>query len=180
MGAPIWLALLPRAIESPTLWIGTALLIVSFILFAAALSWADLSFVVPAVSMEVVVNVVFASYFLNEIVSLTRWTGVLLISIGVILVMRSERRKGAAGEARNSWKARIDENRAVDGHNCLGRFSRGYLSDEGDEASGGNLHPQPEGPAGHRPKGDRQPKLSLRHFFYGRYFFLLSDRPFLG
>jgi drug/metabolite transporter (DMT)-like permease len=87
------LALLPRAIESPTLWLGTALLIVSFILFAAALSWADLSFVVPAVSMEVVVNVVFASYFLNEIVSLTRWTGVLLISIGVLLVMRSERQK---------------------------------------------------------------------------------------
>ena len=87
------LALLPRAIESPTLWLGTALLIVSFILFATALSWADLSFVVPAVSMEVVVNVVFASYFLNEVVSLTRWTGVLLISIGVILVLRSEREK---------------------------------------------------------------------------------------
>ena len=87
------LALLPRAIESPTLWLGTALLIVSFILFAAALSWADLSFVVPAVSMEVAVNVVFASYFLNEIVSLTRWAGVLLISIGVLLVMRSERQR---------------------------------------------------------------------------------------
>jgi drug/metabolite transporter (DMT)-like permease len=87
------LALLPRAMESPTLWLGTALLVVSFILFAAALSWADLSFVVPAVSMEVVVNVVFAKYFLNEVVSLTRWTGVLLISIGLILVLRSEREK---------------------------------------------------------------------------------------
>ena len=87
------LALIPRAIESPTLWLGTALLIVSFVLFAAALSWADLSFVVPAVSAEVVVNVVFAKYFLNEIVSLMRWTGVLLISIGVILVLRSERQK---------------------------------------------------------------------------------------
>lgn len=87
------LALLPRAIESPTLWLGTALLIVSFVLFAAALSWADLSFVVPAVSAEVVVNVVFANYFLDEIVSLTRWMGVLLISVGVILVLRSEREK---------------------------------------------------------------------------------------
>ena len=87
------LALLPRAIESPTLWLGTALLIVSFILFAAALSWADLSFVVPAVSMEVVVNVAFANYFLKEAVSLTRWMGVLLISVGVILVLRSEREK---------------------------------------------------------------------------------------
>ena len=87
------LALIPRAIESPTLWLGTALLIVSFVLFAGALSWADLSFVVPAVSAEVVVNVAFANYFLDEIVSLTRWMGVLLISVGVILVLRSEREK---------------------------------------------------------------------------------------
>ncbi len=99
------LALLPRAIESPTLWIGTALLIVSFVLFAAALSWADLSFVVPAVSMEVVVNVVFAKYFLSEVVSLTRWTGVLFISIGVVLVMRSERQK-AQRERQNILESR--------------------------------------------------------------------------
>ena len=82
-----------RAVESPTFCFGTALLIVSFIFFATALSWADLSFVVPAVSAEVVVNVVFANYFLNEVVSLTRWTGVLFISIGVILVLRSERQR---------------------------------------------------------------------------------------
>ena len=99
------LALLPRAIESPTLWLGTVLLIISFGLFAAALSWADLSFVVPAVSMEVVVNVVFAAYFLNEIVSLTRWTGVLLISIGVILVLRSEREKERR-ERRIFWEGK--------------------------------------------------------------------------
>jgi len=88
-----WLPLVPRAVESPTLWFGTALLIVSFVLFATALSWADLSFVVPAISAEVVLNVMFANYFLHEVVSLTRWTGVLLISIGVLLVLRSERQK---------------------------------------------------------------------------------------
>ena len=93
IGSSNWLVLLSRAFESPTLWVGTALLTVSFVLFASALSWADLSFVVPAVSMEVVVNVFFASYFLNEVVSLTRWMGVLFISVGVILVLRSERQK---------------------------------------------------------------------------------------
>ena len=93
IGSSNWLVLLSRAVASPTLWVGTALLTVSFVLFASALSWADLSFVVPAVSMEVVVNVVFASYFLNEVVSLTRWMGVLFISVGVILVLRSERQK---------------------------------------------------------------------------------------
>jgi len=93
IGSSSWFPQVPRAVESPTLWLGTALLIVSFVLFVSALSWADLSFVVPAVSAEVVVNVVFANYFLHEVVSLTRWTGVLLISIGVVLVLRSERRK---------------------------------------------------------------------------------------
>jgi drug/metabolite transporter (DMT)-like permease len=93
IGNSDWLVLLPRAVESPTLWFGTALLVVSFVLFVSVLSWADLSFVVPAVSMEVVVNVVFANCFLKEAVSVTRWTGVLFISIGVILVLRSERQK---------------------------------------------------------------------------------------
>jgi len=93
IGSNDWSILFVRAVESPTFWFGTALLIVSFIFFVTALSWADLSFVVPAVAAEVVVNVVFAKYFLNEIVSLTRWTGVLFISIGVILVLRSERQK---------------------------------------------------------------------------------------
>jgi len=85
--------LVPRAVESPTLWFGTALLIVSFLLFLTALSWADLSFVVPAVSMEVAMNVIFAHHFLHEVVSLTRWSGVLLISIGVLLILRSESQK---------------------------------------------------------------------------------------
>jgi drug/metabolite transporter (DMT)-like permease len=94
VGSCNWLDLLPRAIESPTLWFGTALLVVSFLLFAAALSWADLSFVVPAVSVEVVVNVLLASYVLHEVVSPMRWAGVLFISIGVLLVIQSERKKG--------------------------------------------------------------------------------------
>jgi drug/metabolite transporter (DMT)-like permease len=93
IGNNSWLPLVSRAVESPTVWFGTALLIVSFVLFASALSWADLSFVVPAISAEVVLNVVFANYFLHEVVSLTRWMGVLFISIGVILVLRSEGQK---------------------------------------------------------------------------------------
>ncbi len=93
IGSCSWFSLLPGVVERPTLWFGIVLLIVSFILFASALSWADLSFVVPAVSGEVVLNVVLASYFLHEVVSLTRWMGVLLISTGVILVLRSEKQK---------------------------------------------------------------------------------------
>jgi drug/metabolite transporter (DMT)-like permease len=84
-------ALFFQAIGSPVIWIGTALLFLFFLLFVAALSWADLSFVVPAISIEVVVNVAFADYFLNEPVTSVRWIGTLLISTGVILVLRSRR-----------------------------------------------------------------------------------------
>jgi len=93
IGNSSWFPLVSRALESPTVWFGTALLIISFVLFASALSWADLSFVVPAISAEVALNVVFANYFLHEVVSLTRWAGVLFISIGVVLVLQSGRQK---------------------------------------------------------------------------------------
>lgn len=87
-------SLFSQAVGSPTIWIGTALLLVFFLLFAAALSWADLSFVVPAISIEVVINVAFAQYFLKEPVSSVRWLGALLISIGVILVLRTGKQTG--------------------------------------------------------------------------------------
>lgn len=82
-----------HAIGSPTIWLGAALLLIAFFLFTAALSWADLSFVLPTVSVEVIVNVAFADYFLNEPVSAVRWIGTIFVSVGVILVMRSERQK---------------------------------------------------------------------------------------
>lgn len=97
VGAMPWepndaLKLFLKVLTSPTVLSGIALLIVFFVLFAAVLSKADLSFVLPAISFEVVLNVAFASYFLNETVSATRWAGTGLISLGVILVLRSDPR----------------------------------------------------------------------------------------
>ncbi len=91
------LTLFSQALQSPILWVGTALLIVFFILFATVLSWADLTFVLPVISAEVIVNVSFANYFLNEPVSPSRWVGTLLISIGIILVLRSQKKSAGAG-----------------------------------------------------------------------------------
>ncbi len=88
----MWLSIFLQAIRSPSILLGVGLLIVFFVLFATALSRADLSFVVPAISSEVVINVAFADYFLNEAVSSTRWIGAVLISIGVILVVQSSPR----------------------------------------------------------------------------------------
>lgn len=84
-----WVLIVSQAVQSPSILLGTACFAVFFVLFAAALSRADLSFVLPAISSEAVINVAFADYFLNEAVSPTRWAGAVLISIGVGLVVRS-------------------------------------------------------------------------------------------
>jgi hypothetical protein len=57
-----------------------------FVLYAVLLSWADLSFVLPASSFGYVLNVTLAHYLLLEPVSMSRWLGTMLISIGVVLV----------------------------------------------------------------------------------------------
>lgn len=78
-----------QAVQTPSILLGVGFLLVFFVLFSAALSRADLSFVLPAISSEVIVNVAFADHFLNETISSARWAGSVLISIGVVLVLRS-------------------------------------------------------------------------------------------
>ena len=84
-----------QALVTPIIWIGIAFSITFYILFTVALSWTDLSFVLPVISAEVVVNVAFADYFLGEPVSPMKWAGTVLISLGIILVLRthSERKE---------------------------------------------------------------------------------------
>jgi len=78
-----------RAASDPMVWLGTALLIVFFALYSAALSWADLSFVLPATAFGYVLNVAAGHYFLNETVTPARWAGSVVITLGVFLVSRS-------------------------------------------------------------------------------------------
>jgi drug/metabolite transporter (DMT)-like permease len=78
--------------SNPMVWLGTALLLVFFLLYSAALSWADLSFVLPATAFGYVLNVAAGHYFLNEAVSPARWAGSVVITMGVILVSRSSAR----------------------------------------------------------------------------------------
>lgn len=77
----------------PEVWLGTILLILFFALFAAALSWADLSFVLPTTSFGYILNVAFAAVFLGEKVSSLKWAGSILIALGVMAVARSEAQK---------------------------------------------------------------------------------------
>lgn len=93
-----------QAARSPEVLAGTVLLIVFFALYAAALSWADLSFVLPATAFGYVLNVAAGHYFLDEKVTSARWAGSLIITLGVVFVSRSGERttpaheRSAAGE----------------------------------------------------------------------------------
>lgn len=85
-----------QAMQSPLVWVGTLLLIVFFVLFSAALSWADLSFVLPATAFGYVLNVAAGYYFLGESVPNRRWLGAVIITLGVLFVSRSGARKAEA------------------------------------------------------------------------------------
>jgi uncharacterized membrane protein len=66
--------------------LGILSLAVSFFAFLLILSWADLSFVVPATSLVYVVAILGAKFILKEEVNGIRWAGTFLVCMGVALV----------------------------------------------------------------------------------------------
>lgn len=71
---------------------GTMLMLVYFALYALALSWADISYVLPFTALSYLFVAGMAKYCLQESVTPTRWLGTLLIVLGVIVVGFGERR----------------------------------------------------------------------------------------
>jgi drug/metabolite transporter (DMT)-like permease len=76
-------ASLIAAVFTPWIALGIALLIGFFASYLTALSWADLTFVLPATAFGYVIIELLARYWLQESISLERWVGVLLITLGV-------------------------------------------------------------------------------------------------
>ena len=75
-----------RAIASPFVALGIALLILWLMTRMVLLSRADLSFVLPATAIGYVVNAVLSISFLNETITGVQWAGTVLIFLGAILV----------------------------------------------------------------------------------------------
>ena len=76
------------ALGNPWVLAGILCLIAFFTAYLNALSWADLSYVLPATALGYVMVTLLGRYFLHENVSPMRWLGVLLISCGVGWVTR--------------------------------------------------------------------------------------------
>ena len=62
---------------------GVLLLSVFFASYLTALSWADLTFVLPATSLAYVGIAFLSRFWLHEQISLARWLGIALITAGV-------------------------------------------------------------------------------------------------
>ena len=73
------------ALFHPWVALGVVLLIVWTLSQMALLSWADLSYVVPVTAIGYVLNALAGKYLLAEDVSSPQWTGIVLITAGVIL-----------------------------------------------------------------------------------------------
>jgi uncharacterized membrane protein len=71
------------ALANPWIIAGIVLLIGFFASYMTALSWADLSFVMPATAFGYVVVALLSRFWLHEHLSPYRWAGILLIVCAV-------------------------------------------------------------------------------------------------
>lgn len=71
------------AVFTPWIALGIALLIGFFSSYLTALSWADLTYVLPATALGNMIVTLLARFWLHETISLQRWIGVTLITVGV-------------------------------------------------------------------------------------------------
>ena len=76
-------ASLVAAVFTPWIALGIALLIGFFASYLTALSWADLTYVLPATALGNVIVALLSKFWLHEPISLARWAGIVLITLGV-------------------------------------------------------------------------------------------------
>jgi drug/metabolite transporter (DMT)-like permease len=70
-------------VMDPWVALGILFLLAFFAAYMTALSWADLTYVLPATSLGYVLLALIAKFYLHEQVTTLRWVGIGLISAGV-------------------------------------------------------------------------------------------------
>lgn len=76
------LQLIP-AIFNPWVLLGIFFLLGFFATYSATLSWADLTYAVPATAFSYVLIAFMSKFLLGENVMLSRWIGIILVTVGV-------------------------------------------------------------------------------------------------
>ena len=80
------LRVLGRALTVKWMWFGVGMMTMAFFSLLAILSMEKVSFVVPVTALSYVAGALGGRFFLGERISLSRWTGIALVCIGVTLV----------------------------------------------------------------------------------------------
>jgi drug/metabolite transporter (DMT)-like permease len=70
-------------ILNPWVAVGILCLLAFFSCYLSALSWADLTYVLPATSLGYVLVSFVAHFGFHEVISPTRWIGIMMIAVGV-------------------------------------------------------------------------------------------------
>jgi drug/metabolite transporter (DMT)-like permease len=80
-----------RALRVSWMWAGLTLMGIAFFSLLMALSWENVSLVVPVTAMSYAAGALGGKFFLGEQVTPRRWGGVLLVCIGVAVVIMGRR-----------------------------------------------------------------------------------------
>jgi drug/metabolite transporter (DMT)-like permease len=75
-----------RALSIKWMWLGVGLMTMAFFSLLAILSIEKVSFVVPVTALSYVAGALGGRFFLGEKITMSRWTGIVLVCIGVTLV----------------------------------------------------------------------------------------------
>ncbi len=88
-----WGHLVLSVVRNPYVLAGVVFLAFFFYLNLAALSWADLSFVMPLTAMQYIFVALLARFVLKEELSWLRLAGTVVITLGIILVALDGRQR---------------------------------------------------------------------------------------
>jgi drug/metabolite transporter (DMT)-like permease len=67
-------------------WLALLCMSANFVTLVVVLSWADVSFIVPATSLHFVLATLGAKWLLHEPISRVRWCGTILVGLGVVVL----------------------------------------------------------------------------------------------
>lgn len=69
--------------------VGLLLYMISAFLWLGALSNLNVTYIYPLLSLGYVITALFATVFLHEYISFTRWSGIFMIVIGCFIILKT-------------------------------------------------------------------------------------------
>lgn len=87
-----FLSLIIHLFTNINIWLGVGCLATSLALYLTSISKYEFSYVLPILASNYVLNAVFAWAILHEKISVIRWLGTLLVSMGVLIISYSEKK----------------------------------------------------------------------------------------